>query len=438
MNIKTSGDPPSHLQHKAPIGQLMTRHQSIEQKGGVECPLCGVPAQPIMTLGIQPLAQDFLAPDAVADPVRYELLPEICLNCGLAQIAYRPPSTTVFGEAYPYRSGVSRTMREHLRNLAEHSLALVGDKPDPFLLEIGCNDGTLSRHFAQRRLHHLGVDPARRAIEQAAAEGVSVLNEEFNARTGPAILAEHGKADVIVAANVIAHISDLRQTMEQVCACLAADGSFVFEAISLLDLMRRRAFDLFYDEHLYTFSATAVATLARSFNLELVDCIPIASQGGSLRYILVRPGVRPCSPRVGEMLREELAFGILDVQAWDDFAQDVKRSARSLRQTVDELRHARASVAGYGATAKSSVALSFAGLGRAQLDCIFDTTPEKVGLLSPCDRIPIRFPTPDLIERYDYLILFAWNFLPEIQVREEAFRAKGGKWITYHGSVRIV
>jgi methylation protein EvaC len=128
---------------------------------------------------------------------------------------------------------------------------------------------------------------------------------------------------------------------------------------------------------------------------------------------------------------------MLDARAWDDFAVVATRTARTLRQTVDRLRRAGCSVAGYGATAKSSVALAFAELGREQVDCIFDTTPEKVGLVSPCDRIPIRFPTPDLIEQYDYLILFAWNFLPEIEAREAGFRAKGGNWITYHGSVCI-
>lgn len=415
----------------------MASFQTMENEWVSDCPLCGVPPRPIMTLGHQPLAQDLLPPDSAAGCVRFELLPQVCLSCGLAQIAYRPPSTTVFGETYPYRSGVSRTMRDHLRSLADHCLELVAGKPDPFLLEIGCNDGTLSRHFARRGLRHLGIDPARRAIEQAAANGVSVLNAEFNARTGPSILVDHGKADVIVAANVIAHISNLRETLEQVHACLAADGSFVFEAISLFDLMRRGAFDLFYDEHIYTFSATAVDALAGLFGLELVDCIPIASQGGSLRYSLARPGARSCSPRVGEALRKERACGILDARAWDDFAVVATRSARALRQTVDRLRRAGCSVAGYGATAKSSVALTFAELGREQVDCIFDTTPEKVGLVSPCDRIPIRFPTPNLIEQYDYLILFAWNFLPEIEAREAGFRAKGGKWITYHGSVCI-
>ncbi|MDP5278689.1 methyltransferase domain-containing protein [Sphingomonas sp. DG1-23] len=403
----------------------------------IRCPLCGSAPLPIMSLGTQPLAQDFLLPDQAPSSVQYELLPQICLDCGLAQLRYRPASATVFSEKYPYRSGVSKTMRDHLQCLAEYCLDLVADKPDPLLVEIGCNDGTLSRHFAERHLRHLGIDPARRAVAQAAASGVTVLNAEFNPETGRSVLAKYGKADLIVAANVIAHISDLRRTIEQICACLTADGSFVFEAISLFELMQRRAFDLFYDEHVYTFSATAVDRLARSYGLELVDCQPVSTQGGSLRYSLAKPGAKSPSPRVREAIRTEQAHGLLDPDAWNDFAAAATHSAQSLRQTLDRLRRAGSAVAGYGATAKSSVALTFAGLGRKQLDCIFDTTPEKVGLTSPCDRIPIRFPAPDLVDRYDYLVMFAWNFLPEIEVRERAFRTMGGKWITYHGSVCI-
>jgi methylation protein EvaC len=84
-------------------------------------------------------------------------------------------------------------------------------------------------------------------------------------------------------------------------------------------------------------------------------------------------------------------------------------------------------LAGYGATAKSSVALSYCGIGRDLLDCIFDTTPAKIGLFSPCDAIPIAYAEPNEVARYHYLVAFAWNFLPEIEQREHLFRAAGGK-----------
>jgi methylation protein EvaC len=415
----------------------VTKLQPAHDEHVINCPLCTQPPLPIISLGLQPLAQDFLPPDQPSNAPRYELLPQICLSCGLAQLKYRPASTTVFSESYPYRSGVSQTMCDHLQRLAEYCVELVAGKPDPFMLEIGCNDGTLSRHFVKRRLRHLGIDPACRAIEEAAAIGVEVLNAEFDRKSGQSVLAKYGKADVIVAANVIGHIADLRQTFEQVSANLAPEGVFIFEAISLFELMQRRAFDLFYDEHIYTFSATSVDRLARLCGLDLIDCQPVSTQGGSWRYSLVKTGTKPRHARVCEALRLEQVNGLLDPDAWADFAADVAGTAKALRQTLDQLRNTGYALAGYGATAKSSVALAFAGIGRSHLDCIFDTTPAKLGLTSPCDRIPIRFPEAGQVERYDYLVMFAWNFLPEIEKRERAFRDRGGKWITYHGGVQI-
>jgi methylation protein EvaC len=38
----------------------------------------------------------------------------------------------------------------------------------------------------------------------------------------------------------------------------------------------------------------------------------------------------------------------------------------------------------------------------------------------------------------DYALLFAWNHAAEIFEKEQAFRARGGKWITFVPAVEVL
>ena len=62
------------------------------------------------------------------------------------------------------------------------------------------------------------------------------------------------------------------------------------------------------------------------------------------------------------------------------------------------------------------------------IDCIFDTTKDKIGKLSPGTHIPIadykQFKNSD----YKYVFLFAWNHKKEIFKKE---KNRNIKWFTH-------
>src|SRR6266404_9533437 len=67
------------------------------------------------------------------DPMRDEKA------CGLLQMEHTVPPEILYS-SYWYRSGTNRTMREHLRGIAETAMAMVNLKRG-VVLDIGCNDG---------------------------------------------------------------------------------------------------------------------------------------------------------------------------------------------------------------------------------------------------------------------------------------------------------
>ena len=88
-------------------------------------------------------------------------------------------------------------------------------------------------------------------------------------------------------------------------------------------------------------------------------------------------------------------------------------------------------ICGYGATSKSTTILNYCGIGKNFIDCIYDTTKEKINTFSPGMHIPIKSMS-DLKNNYpDILYLFAWNHKREIFRKEKDFIKNGGKWISH-------
>jgi len=105
---------------------------------------------------------------------------------------------------------------------------------------------------------------------------------------------------------------------------------------------------------------------------------------------------------------------------------------------VRRLRAEGRSMAAYGASAKGSTLLNFAGLGPETLDFVVDRSPHKQGRLTPGMHLPILPVEQLLVRRPDYAVLLTWNFAEEILGQQQAYRAAGGRFILPIPRVSVV
>lgn len=405
----------------------------------VNCHVCGSPIEAFMSFGRMPIANGFLTPEEIPDEYFFELAPAYCETCTMFQIVEQPAPEKMFHENYAFFSSTSSYMQAHFRRFADlvQDRVLAG-RNDPFVVELGSNDGIMLRHFQQRGQRHLGVEPSSNVAEIARKAGINTISEFFDKKLAERIVAEYGHADAVLAANVMCHIPDLPSVAEGIRFLLKPDGVLMFEDPYLGDMVAKTSYDQIYDEHVFIFSASSIRSAFGRHGLELIDVMPQITHGGSMRYMLQPKGSHPVSDNVAAQIAKERAQGLDRQEGYLKFKANCEKSRTQLMEVLGRLRAQRKAVVGYGATSKSTTVTNYCGITPDHVAWISDTTPIKQGRLSPGAHIPVR-PYDEFVKDYpDYALLFAWNHAAEIREKEGAFAAAGGKWIYFVPNVEIV
>lgn len=402
------------------------------------CLICKTAFEPFISFGPQPIANGFLTQAEVPREPFYELRAGFCSACKMVQLADIIDREKMFHENYAFFSGTSKRMAAHFEEMARSSIAKHLGENDPFVVEIGSNDGIMLQHFATRGIRHLGVEPSANVAEVARVKGVRTVSRFFDERLAREIVAEDGQADLFLGANVFCHIPDLHSVVAGIHLLLKPKGVFLFEDPYLGDIVQNTSYDQIYDEHAFYFSVMSLSKLFADHGLEIIDVEHQEVHGGSMRYTVAHKGAHKPSPAVAAQLDKERAWGLDKAETYAKFRANVERSRDELVALLKKLNAEGKRVVGYGATSKSTTVTNYCKIGPDLIEFICDTTPIKQDKLNPGTHIPVR--PPDAFHRQypDYALLLAWNHREEILAKEQSFKAAGGKWIVYVPKVQVL
>ncbi|MEU3168906.1 class I SAM-dependent methyltransferase [Streptosporangium sp. NPDC006930] len=401
------------------------------------CRVCDGDVVEFLDLGRQPLSDHFRSGPGLPGEFFYRLAVGVCEDCTMVQLVEEVPREKMFHEDYPYYSSGSSVMQKHFEDTARRFLKTELTGPDPFIVEIGSNDGVLLRTIHEAGVRHLGFEPSGKVADVARASGLRVRGDFFEEVSAIEVHESEGSADVIYGANTICHIPYLKSVFRGVDALLAPGGVFVFEDPYLGDILEKRSFDQIYDEHFFFFTARSVQAMAARFGFELIDAERLPVHGGEVRYTIARAGARRPSEALARLIAEEDARGLSDLRRLHRFVADIHGIRDDLVGLLRRLKDEGKTVVAYGATAKSATVTNFCGIGPDLVAWVCDTTPAKQGRLTPGMHIPVRSPDAFAAEAADYALLFAWNHAEEIMAKEQEFRRAGGQWILYVPEVHI-
>lgn len=367
------------------------------------CSACGAhDLEQFLDLGDSPIADAYTATADEVSPT-YPLQVAVCPKCRLVQLLEVVDHETLFGTGYSFYSSASAPLSAYHTDYARSVLARHGALAARGVVEVGCNDGDLLRHFAGWQ--PLGVDPASGPAAAAQERGLEVLVRPFGLGVAHEIRDRRGQQGVVIANHVLAHVADVADVLAGIKALLAPDGIAMVEVQYLPDLLVNNAFDLVYHEHRNFFSLSALEQAAGRWDLHVVDAELTSRQGGSLRVTLSR---RPSGNRRVDDIRASERW----LQGFGAYEGMQGRADRIRDRLLDLLDAQAGTVAGYGAPAKATTLLNFCGITNVNLGFVIDTTAAKQGRYIPGTGIPIV--APEAAPDADVFLLLSWNYAQQI------------------------
>ncbi len=404
------------------------------------CRICGKDRfTRVLALPATPPANEFVPADRLGEvQACYPLDVYFCESCAHLQLLDVVDPEILFRD-YVYVSGTSSSFVRHFQDYAEDCIARFSPMQGALALDIGSNDGTLLQFFQRAGLRVLGIDPAVKIAAAATAQGLETWPNFLDPATTKRILAEKGKASLITANNVYAHVDDLSGLTDCIREILAPDGVFAFEVSYAADVHAHVLFDTIYHEHLDYHTVKPLVPFFSAHGLELFAAKRIPTHGGSLRgYVQNAGGPHRKDGSVAALVADEERARLDQVSGWTAFAERVDRLGRELTTLLAKLRSEGKSIAGFGAPAKATTLMYRFGLDRDSIDYIVDDSPLKQNLFTPGKHVPV-VPWSHTDQAWpDYLLILAWNFADAIVSSHRSYLEKGGRFIVPLPEVKII
>ena len=346
-----------------------------------------------------------------------------CRKSKLAQLGCIVDKEILFPYSYPYTSSTTKILRDNFSDLYKDTIKMINLKSKDLVIDIGSNDGNLLSNF--KNFHRvLGVTPEKIG-KLAIKKGIPTIIDYFDNKTTKKILQKYGKAKIITATNVFAHIDNINNIVKNVLKTLDNDGIFITESHYLLPLIKTVQYDTIYHEHLRYYSVQSLNYLFKKHKLEIINTKEISTHGGSIRVYAARKGKYKISKNVKLQLQKENKS--LNKKSFNQFKQNVVNSKIKLFNIINKLKKGKKIIFGVGAPSRASTLINYIGLDQEIIDCVLEINGSyKIGNYIPGTKIPILNENILKQKKADYLLLFSWHIKDELKrnLKKKGFKGK--------------
>ena len=383
-----------------------------------------------LDLGFSALSDGFLTKNDLNKPeIFYPLTVLTCKNCGLCQLGHVVPPEYMFNKNYPYDSSTTKSGRDHFFKMSIDVCNFFNLQSNSFIVDVGSNTGVLLSSFKSKNMKVLGVEPSNNVASIARKKGIDTTTNFFSAQLAKNIVKKYGKASILTATNVFAHIDNLDDFMNGAKILLEKNGILIVEAPYLVNLIDNLEYDTIYHEHLSYLSVKPMKQFCEKHNMELFNVEIKKIHGGTMRYFICRKGTQQISKNVGKYLKIENNKKIYSNKQLAIFSKKVESHRFNLLKLLFNIKKSGKKIVGISAPAKGNTLLNFCKIGPETLDYITEKNPMKIGKYTPGMHIPVHSDKKLLSDKPDYALVLAWNFSDEIMKNNELYKKNKGKFI---------
>ena len=394
----------------------------------IKCRICNNPyLVDIISLGEQiitsrfPKYGDFSTPKTPIDLCR-------CTDCGLLQLRQTTFSAELYEYEYGYRSSISNTMREHLKNYQEEILSKVSLNENDVIVDIGSNDSTMLQYYNEK-YKRIGVDPTGKQFAQFYGK-VDLIPTYFTLDNFRQVYPIE-KCKIVSSISMFYDLPDPVQFAKDINSILEVDGIWTCEQSYMPTMLKTNSIDTICHEHLEYYSLRQIKIIADMANFKIIDIKFNDCNGGSFRIYFAKSESTKhieCTELINSILEEELDYGIMENKIYEQFMQTCRTEVTKLTQFIESINNDGKKMYIYGASTKGNCLLQFANIGEDKIKYAVERNPNKVGKMTNTG-IEIISEETMRESQPDYLLVLPWHFREEIIKREENFLKNGGQLV---------
>ena len=403
----------------------------------MSCFICGgKQLYKFLSLGHQPPSDAFLKTGDLLKPeATYPLELCLCESCYLVQINYAVDPKKLFCD-YVYNTGTNNSLKRSFEILVNNLVKRYKLGMNDLAIDIGSNDGTLLAYYRPHKVKILGIDPSS-ATKLALSNNIPTMVDFFSKKLAAKVIKQYGRAKIITATNVFAHVNQLDDFLAGVKDLLTDDGIFVSESGYLLDFIEKLQYDSIYHEHLRYYSLKPMQILFKKHGLEVIAVERGFIHGGSLIAHAAKRGKYPVAQSVAKLIKLEAKSGLYKKATFDDFAERVKKNKFNLQKLVVAIKAKGGRIAGIGAPAKGNTLLNYCKLDKETIDYLVEKSDLKIGTFTPGMHIPVVSEERLYLDQPDYALMLSWNIADELipKIRNKGYQ---GKFIIPHPEPKII
>ena len=414
--------------------------QSSFNRGFVEeCQICrSKKLFEFINLGFHPAVNDFFDSNYKKEVIETYPMPILlCEECDLIQLGIHVDPEKIFPKHYAYRSGTTKILVDNFKDLSKDVQSIIDLKESDLVIDIGSNDGTLLMNFKNIGVRVLGIEPTDVAL-LAKKSGIETENIPFSYENAKIIKEKYGKAKLITAANVFAHIENINDIVKGIYELLDDDGIFISENHYLSDLLETLQYDTFYHEHLRYYSLISLTYLFHQHGMKIFDSKKIPTHGGSIRVFSCKDNLNFTVSKQHEanINNELMGKNLLDESI--KFGERTKNSKINILNVITDLKRKKHKIVGISAPSRASTLINYVGIDNTMFDYICEIDGSlKIGKNIPGTDIPVINESYLFEDQPDYAFILSWHIANELipKLKQKGYK---GKFIIPLPEIKIV
>jgi len=370
---------------------------------------------------------NFVSSKNIKKGIKAPLKLVFCSNCKLLQLEHSAPQEIMYKKFYWYKSGITKTMRDGLKELYLDIRKKCKLKKGDVILDIGANDGTLLKYFKNNNFITIGCEPANNLQKELKSNCDYVIHDFWNSKHLKKIPHKHRKLKVITAIGMFYDLEDPSLFIKHAADALDDNGIFVAQLMCLQSMLKMNDLGNICHEHLEYYSYDSLKYLFEKNGLKIFKITENNINGGSYRVY--------CKKNI----KKSVTYN--EQTSYKNIKKFISNVIKNKNETISFLNKSKKDgkkVFLYGASTKGNTLLQYYKIDNKLVQYAAERSKDKWGKYTIGSGIEII--TEEMARNLnpDYFYVMPYGFINEFVLREKKWLNKGGRFLLPYPKFKIV